>query len=197
MESGAELIYGLGALILMVSALAARRISLGETLRLGLAWIAIFAFLFAIFSFRPEIKLIWERVKSDWAGTANQNVVGNDLRLTRGDDGHFSVQARVNGKAVNFLVDSGATTTTISGDTANQIGLEIDRSAFPVILSTANGNSQAWRATLNNMRVENITISEHNILVSDTLGDINLLGMNFLDELNSWRVEGAYMILEP
>jgi aspartyl protease family protein len=197
MESSGELLYAIGGLVLVISALAARRLSFGETAKMILAWVAIFAVLIVIFSFRPEIKQIWNRVKADFSGSANQNVAGSTLRLTRGDDGHFSVLAHVNGQPVTFMVDSGATVTSISSDTASAIGLEVDRSAYPVILSTANGSTKAWRANIKSMRAGNISLNDHAIMVSDTLGDTNLLGMNFLDELQSWRVERDIMVLEP
>ena len=186
METGGSLIYALGAMALVVSALAARRLSFGESAKMILAWVAIFGVLFVIFSFRPEIKQIWERVTSDIAGTANQNVVGQNVQLTRGDDGHFSVQARVNGNPVTFLVDSGATVTSLSSETA-----------APVIVSTANGNAKAWRARIGEMKIETISVSDHPVSISDNLGDTNLLGMNFLDELSSWSVQGDVMTLEP
>ena len=197
METGGSLIYALGAMALVVSALAARRLLFGETAKMILAWVAIFGVLFVIFSFRPEIKQIWERVTSDIAGTANQNVVGQNVQLTRGDNGHFSVQARVNGNPVTFLVDSGATVTSLSSETAAEVGIEVDRSAFPVIVSTANGNAKAWRARIGEMKIETISVSDHPVSISDNLGDTNLLGMNFLDELSSWSVQGDVMTLEP
>jgi aspartyl protease family protein len=197
MESSGEILYGIGGLALVISALVARKLSLGEAAKMIFAWIAIFAVLFVIFSFRPEIKQIWDRVKSDFAGSANQNVAGSAVRLTRGDDGHFSVLAFVNGKPVTFMVDSGASVTSISSEVASEIGLEVDRSSYPVILSTANGSAKAWRANIKSIRVENITLNDHAIMVSDTLGNINLLGMNFLNELSSWRVERDTMVLEP
>ncbi len=197
MESSGEVLYAIVGLVLVVSALAARKISLGETAKMIFVWIAIFAVLFVIFSFRVEFKQVWSRVKSDFAGSANQTVSGSTVRLTRGDNGHFSALAYVNGKPVPFMVDSGASVTSISSDTASAIGLEVDRSSYPVIVSTANGSTKAWRANVKSIRVENITLNDHAIMVSDTLGDINLLGMNFLDELRSWRVERDTMVLEP
>jgi len=103
----------------------------------------------------------------------------------------------VNGNPVTFLVDSGATVTSLSSQTAAEIGIDVDRSAFPVIVSTANGNAKAWRAQISEMKVETISVRGHMVFISDNLGDTNLLGMNFLDELSSWRVQGDVMTLEP
>ncbi|MFC4292099.1 TIGR02281 family clan AA aspartic protease [Sphingorhabdus arenilitoris] len=197
METGGQILYAIGALSLVVMALVSRRISMGETLRMALGWIAIFAVLFVLFSFRSEFKQIWNRVTSDLAGTANQSVTGSTVEITRGDDGHFSLVAEINGRSVPFLIDSGATITTLSSESAQAAGVEFDRSDYPVIVSTANGRAKSWRATVGNMKVETISLDNLNVHVSDNLGEVNLLGMNFLDQLGSWRVQGDKMILEP
>ena len=147
-EDGSSLIWGVTMAVLLIGSLAARRLPLGQTLKMMLAWIAIFAGLFAVFSFRNEFGMIWDRVKADISGTANQQMAGNALKLTRGDDGHFQVQARVNGKAVNFLVDSGASVTSMSTEAADAVGLEYDRGSIPVLLETANGQTTAWRGKI-------------------------------------------------
>ena len=196
-EDGSSLIWGVVMAVLLLSSLAARRLPLGETLKMILAWVAIFAALFALFSFRSEFGIIWERVKADVAGTANQQLVGNTLKLKRGDGGHFSVLARINGKPVNFLVDSGASVTSVSTETADAAGIEYSRSSIPVMLETANGRAMAWRGEISEFDVGGIKTSDHFVLVGEALGDTNLLGMNFLDSLSRWKVEGNVMTLEP
>lgn len=196
-EDGTSLIWGVTMVVLLLGSLAARRLPLGQTLKMVLAWIAIFAGLFAVFSFRNEFGMIWDRMKADISGTANQQMVGNALKLTRGDDGHFRVQARVNGKSVNFMVDSGASITSMSTDAADLVGLEYDRDSIPVLIETANGRATAWRGTIGVFDVGGIKAEDHTVLIGEGLGDTNLLGMNFLDGLSSWRVEGNVMTLEP
>ncbi len=199
MNSGdsASLIWGVMMVILLISSLAARRLPFGQVAKMSLAWIAIFAGLFALFSFRNEFNFIWERVKSDIAGTANQKLVGKELRLVRDDNGHFNVRTKVNGQPVDFLVDTGATTTAMSIESARDAGVQVDISDIPMIVSTANGNAKSWRAKISNFDVAGIQIKDHNVLVGEGLRDINLLGMNFLNSLSSWKVEGNEMILKP
>jgi aspartyl protease family protein len=196
-EDGSSLIWGVTMAVLLIGSLAARRLPLGQTLKMMLAWIAIFAGLFAVFSFRNEFGMIWDRVKADISGTANQHMAGNALKLTRGDDGHFHVQARVNGKAVDFLVDSGASVTSMSTEAADAVGLEYDRGSIPVLLETANGKATAWRGKIASFDVGGIIAKDHTVFIGEGLGETNLLGMNFLDELSSWKVEGDVMTLEP
>jgi aspartyl protease family protein len=197
MENGPSLVWGIGALILVGSSLLARRLPLGQTVKMTLAWVGIFAAFFVVFSFRPEIKTIWERVKSDLGGTANQKAVGKSVQITRGDDGHFSVRALVNGTNVDFMIDSGATNTSINAETAASANIIVDESGFPVVLDTANGEAFAKRAIVKDLRIGDLILRDHDVFVSEAFGKTNVLGMNFLDSLKSWKVEGSTMTLEP
>jgi len=195
MEDGPSLIWGVICILLLVSSLAARRLSLGEVAKAALAWIAIFAALFAIFSFRFEFIGIWERVKADISGTAGQSISGEAIQLRRQDDGHYWLLVDINGKAVRFMVDSGATMTAINAITAKEVGVEAD--GYPIILSTANGRVAAKRGNVRSLVVGPHRIENHAVVVSESFGDVNLLGMNFLNSMQSWRVEANVMILQP
>jgi aspartyl protease family protein len=181
--------------LLLVSSLAARRLPLSYVAKAGLAWIAIFAALFAIFSFRFEFIGIWERVKADISGTAGQSISGEAIELRRQDDGHYWIMVDINGKPVRFMVDSGATMTAINATTARDAGIEAD--GYPIILSTANGRVAAKRANVQSLVLGPHRIENHPVVVSESFGDINLLGMNFLNSMQSWRVEANVMIIIP
>lgn len=195
MEDGPSLIWGVVCVLLLVSSLAARRLPLGYVAKAGLAWIAIFATLFAIFSFRFEFIGIWERVKADISGTAGQNVSGEAIELRRQDDGHYWLMVNINGKPVRFMVDSGATMTAINATTARESGVEAD--GYPVILGTANGRVAAKRANVRSLVIGPHRIENHPVVVSESFGDVNVLGMNFLNSMQSWRVEANMMVLRP
>jgi aspartyl protease family protein len=195
MEDGPSLIWGVVCILLLVSSLAARRLPLGYIAKAGLAWVAIFAALFAIFSFRFEFIGIWERVKADISGTGGQSVSSEAIELRRQDDGHYWLMVDINGKPVRFMVDSGATMTAINATTAMEAGVEAD--GYPVILSTANGRVAAKRANVRSLTVGPHRIENHPVVVSKRFGDVNLLGMNFLNSMQSWRVEANMMVLQP
>lgn len=196
-EDGPSLIWGVVCVILLISSLVARRMPLNQVAKMALAWVAIFSALFAIFSFRTEFQTIWERVKSDFAGTSNQSVNAQTIEITRRDDGHYWLQLEVNGKAVPFLIDSGATTTAINENTAIETSIDVDRSGYPVIISTANGRVTAKRGTIQTILIGPHRIEKHPVVVSESFGDTNVLGMNFLDGMKSWKVEGNVMTLQP
>lgn len=182
-------------LVLVGSSLIARRLPIGQTVRMALGWLAIFAVIFVGYSFRDELSGVFRRVSGElWAGQSQ--TTGGALRVPMSEDGHFWVSAEINGITTRFMVDSGATTTGLSTASAEATGLQVD-SGFPVMLETANGTARAQRARIDRMRVGPIRSEGLAVLVSPGLGDTNLLGMNFLSSLKSWRVENRALILEP
>lgn len=194
-SDSAQLIYALLLLMLLLGSLFARRLPMKQVARHGLLWVALFAAMFVLFSFREQFRAGWATITGEFSpGGTNR---GGVVRLRKDEDGHFSANVRMNGRDVRMLVDSGATTTSISSETAKSAGIDVDRSAFPVIVNTANGAAESYRARVQDLDVVGIKRSDFPIHVSDTLGDTDLLGMNFLSTLKSWRVEGNEMILEP
>jgi len=126
-----------------------------------------------------------------------QQVSGKELRIPMARDGHFWVRARVNGVERRLLIDSGATITALSVDTAEAAGLRPERSPLPVVLKTANGAVAAQTSTIGTLRIGNIVARHLPVVVSPSFGDTEVIGMNFLSKLKSWRVENNVLILEP
>jgi aspartyl protease family protein len=122
---------------------------------------------------------------------------GKAVRIRRDEDGHFNVTALVNGKGVRFLIDTGATTSTMSRAAAQDTGVLVPATGFDVLVETANGPAMMRRARIGELRIGGIGRNDLAILVSEDLGDVNLLGMNFLSSLSAWRVEGRELILVP
>lgn len=197
MGDSAGVIYGILLLVLVGSALFTRRIPMTQMVKMFLIWIGIFLILYILFSFRAEFSTVWERVKSDIAGTSNQSSNGQEIILTRKDDGHFWIRASVNNVPIDFLVDSGATGISMSTKDADEAGIDYDLGGIPVLMNTANGTSKSYRASIDLLKTEMAIYEDVNIFVSPTLGNINLLGMSYLNRLQSWRVSGNQMILQP
>lgn len=126
-----------------------------------------------------------------------QDVVGQDVRIRMAPDGHFWAHVTVNGVPRRMLIDSGATLTALSSGTAAAAGLKTDQQLFPVVLNTANGSITARTATLPELRLGDIVARDLPVVVSPAFGDTDVLGMNFLSMLKSWRVEGRDLVLEP
>ena len=196
MDDALQWIWGVGALVLVGSSLAARRLPVGQTIKMALAWVAIFAIMFVLFLFRDEGRGVWTRAAAELSGNAGQTV-GKTLRIKKSDDGHFWVRASVNGKSMHFLIDSGATVTTMTPQDASAAGLEPE-GAFPVMVETANGTVEAQRTKIDSLTVGPIVQKDAPAQIGGAaMGDTNLLGMSFLSSLKSWRVEEGTLVLEP
>ncbi len=130
-------------------------------------------------------------------GMPSQEVSGRETRIRMAPDGHFWITAEVGDVPLRFLVDTGATLTAIAPKAAAEAGIEPQPLRPPVMLNTANGATTAQLATIEELRVGNVTARNLDAVIAPGIGNVNVLGMNFLSRLASWRVEGRTLILVP
>lgn len=187
-------LYGL-VLLLPLSALLAQRLPIGQVAKMALAWIAIFALLLLIVGQRERLRPLWDDVAT-FIGGNEQTVTGETVRITMSDDGHFYATVKINGRTTRLLVDSGATTTALNARTAQAAGVTVSNQ-FGAGIETANGRVVARRGEIATMELGNIVARDLSVVVAEEFGDTNVLGMNFLSRLGSWRVEGRTLVLEP
>jgi aspartyl protease family protein len=185
--------YALGGALLLI--LIFNIPFLGRLIRalfsLGLLAFALFVLLQQA-PFEPGLARITDRL-----GLDNQEVHGGKVRIHMSPDGHFWARARINGVERRMLVDSGATITALSERTARLASVKRGATLFPLIMQTANGAVRADTGTIKRLTLGNITAKGLKVAISPALGDIDILGMNFLSQLASWRVEGRTLIMEP
>jgi aspartyl protease family protein len=114
--------------------------------------------------------------------------------LTADPRGHFVVDGQINGGAVRFLVDTGATTVALSSVDAKRLGIDY-RKGQPGLMGTANGATVAYRVKLDTVRVGDIVANnvEASVLEGDQI-PFALLGMSFLNRMEMKRV-GETMVL--
>jgi aspartyl protease family protein len=189
-DRGADLLlYGI-LLILPPAALIARRPPLGQTLKMALAWAGIFAVGLVVAS-------QWHRLGGITTMLNDQQISGTETRIRMAEDGHFWADVEIDGISRRMLIDSGATTTALSPATAAAAGLDLDESPFATVIETANGAVTARTATAHRVTIGTVTATDLGVVSSPAFGDTNVIGMNFLSRLASWRVEGGTLILTP
>lgn len=190
-------IYLVGCLILVGTGFAVRRVPLRHGLKMALAWICIFGAAFFAFSLRNDFRALGNRLLAEIrGGEAQQQGQGGTLRIRRADDGHFWADAAVNGESVRFLIDSGATMTTLTRDTARRAGVEPEGS-FGVMVDTANGPAVESRGTARTLTLGSIARSDFAVDISNGNNQLDVIGMNFLSSLHGWGVEGDTLVLRP
>ncbi|MFL6764945.1 MAG: TIGR02281 family clan AA aspartic protease [Sphingomicrobium sp.] len=186
-------IYAVG--VAVVITLLQRAPYIGRFIRFAFS-LGLLAFLIFIVlqqaPYQPELARFTEKI-----GLDDQQVAGKELRVRMSADGHFWVVASINGVKRRMLIDSGATVTAISESTAREARVDASTGLAPVVLQTANGAAPAQTGKVEEIRVGNIVARNLRIVTSPGLGDLDVLGMNFLSKLQSWRVEDRTLILVP
>ncbi|SFP38514.1 retropepsin-like aspartic protease family protein [Sphingomonas rubra] len=188
------LYLAIGAAILAIA--IARRIPVLRTLVSIAGWLVLAGLLVVVLgqreAFDPYLGGIAAALKLD-----GQEVVGGETRIRQSPDGHFWVRVSVGGVTQRMLVDSGATVTALSARTASRMGLRPSEGLVPVLLTTANGTIRAQTVTIPELRLGSIVAHDLSAVASPAFGEVNVIGMNFLSRLKSWRVEGRTLILVP
>jgi aspartyl protease family protein len=186
-------LYLLMAIMLVLGGLMTRREPIAKLLTIVLAWIAIFGAGFVLFTFRDNFGWLTQRLKAEAVGTPVQQ--GRETRIPMAIDGHFWVDAKVNGKDVKFLVDSGATMTTIDRETAAAAGVPLSERRDQFV-RTGNGIIRVSSSRADEIQVGDIVRRDVGVQIADN-DDLNVLGMNYLSSLSRWGVEGRWLVLVP
>ena len=184
-------VYILMAMMLVLGSLMARREPLAKLATMALAWIVIFAAGFVLFTFRDDFGYLAQRLKAEALGSPVSQ--GQETRIPMAIDGHFWVNATLNGRPVRFLVDSGATMTTIDRKTATNAGVRVAPRADEYV-RTGNGVIRVSSGRADEIVVGKIVRRDVVLQVAEN-DDLNVLGMNYLSSLDRWGVEGRWLIL--
>ncbi len=117
-------------------------------------------------------------------------------RISRNRQGHFVASAVLNGRAVDMLVDTGATLTALPETLAGDIGIFLKSSDFKYPVNTANGTIYGARAVIDGFRIGNIRLRNIDALVlkDRSLGE-PLLGMSVLNQLERFDMSGGTLVL--
>ena len=174
----------------------------GQALRDMLAWSLLGAALFAGYSYRERIVSFGHQVLGDLLPadsllrSDSQVDQERSVRIRKRPDGHFMVHTEANGVLMQRLVDTGASTVVLRPEDGRLLGFEVDQLRYVVPVQTANGTTYAASIRLSTLSVGRIKMNNVEALVAKrgTLRE-NLLGMSFLNRLNSYEFSGEYLTL--
>lgn len=124
---------------------------------------------------------------------------GRAVEVDVGRNGHFFIDARVNGSTVPFLIDTGASAVALSHEAGRDAGLDLSPEDYTVKVSTANGIIAAAPVMLDTIRYETIRLKNIRAFVmpKGALSGHSLLGNSFLSKLREFRVERGKLIMLP
>ncbi len=195
---------GLGIILaFLLTGVTGRGVRVGRTATAILAWGGIFVVLIAGYVSRDELTLLAGRVLGGIVPGIPVTRSGGDgsvesVSFTRARDGHFGVRATVNGKAVMFMVDTGASYVTLTNSVAASLGIDTNALRYEIPMQTANGVAYAAPATVDMLTIGPIERRKLNVVVAPPGAlDVSLLGMNFLDTLSGYAISGDRLTLTP
>jgi aspartyl protease family protein len=119
---------------------------------------------------------------------------GSRITVHESSGGHFMTAGQINGRAVQFLVDTGATSIAMSAQDAERAGIAY-KTGPAVQMSTANGVTQGWRIKLSSVRVGDVEVLDVDAVVVPQAMPFLLLGNSFLSRFQMRR-EGHLMTLD-
>jgi aspartyl protease family protein len=166
------------------------REKLSKALEAVLFWAVVGLLLVVGYTYRFELREAADRVIAELM-PGHVAGHGRDAEVVRGRSGDFAVAARINGARVPMVLDTGASSVVLTQEAAKAAGLPIEVLDYSVNVDTANGRTRAAPITLDRLAVGGLTERAVPALVVQR-GQLknNLLGMSFLNRLESWEVRG-------
>ena len=208
-----NLVYLLMAGVLVGSGVFARgEGSVGQTLKNAALWLGIAVGFVGLYAYRGEISGVWGRISGelrpamavavdeppfDAASGVVARPLGGAAALRKADDGHFWAEATVNGSAVRFMVDTGASTVALTALDARRAGIPEGSLTFNIPVNTANGQTFAAGVRLDAVSIGNVRLENVDAVVLREGLSTSLLGMSFLGRLSKVEATPETLILRP
>jgi clan AA aspartic protease (TIGR02281 family) len=139
---------------------------------------------------------IEDDVTGSISGKQHALATAREVQIGRGHGGQFGVQVSINGVTTPMVIDTGASSVVLTYETAKAAGLPLELLDYDVDLETASGHTRGARLTLDRLAIGKLV--EHSVpalVVPQGQLKSNLLGMSFLDRLESWEVRADRLVL--
>jgi len=161
-----------------------------QALEIMLFWAVVGLMLVVGYSYRFELRDVGDRVIAELM-PGHVAGRGRDVQVVRGKSGDFAVGAHINGARVPMVLDTGASSVVLTQEAAKAAGLPIEVLDYSINVDTANGHTRAAPITIDRIAVGGLIERAVPALVVQR-GQLknNLLGMSFLNRLESWEVRG-------
>ena len=187
--------YVLLATMVGSAVLLGRKIGLKTALRNALSWIAIALVLILGYSFRHDIVAVKDRILAELLPHRAVEIAPGTVAIRAGSGRHFRIEATVDGVAIRFLIDTGASEIVLRPADARRLGYDLDRLRFSRIYRTANGTVRGAPVTLGEVTVGPIRLANVAASVNGVPMNQSLLGMSFLNRLSAYEVRGGVLTL--
>lgn len=167
-----------------------------EALKAAVLWVTIALGLIVLYTYRAELRSVSERVMAELIpGRAVSRGV-HIVEIVRGRNGDFQVAAQINGVRIALILDTGASSVVLTQEAAKAVGLPLEVLVYDINVDTANGRTRAASVTLDRVGVGDVIERAVPAMIAQP-GQLrtSLLGMSFLNRLESWEVRGDKLVL--
>jgi aspartyl protease family protein len=201
-DDSLRLVYLSVLLVMLIGSIGLGRTRAAAKFRYLGVWLLIAVGLVAIYAYRAPVLELAAPVLRELRPSRVVEAVGaegeRELVVRRASDGHFRVDADVNGVPVRFLIDTGASTTVLTQADARRVGIDPATLTFDRAVQTANGLAFFARAFLTSFSIGPYHLASVPVGVMPAGAlDTSLLGMSTINRFSSWRIDGDQMVLVP
>jgi aspartyl protease family protein len=196
-EQTGQLVPLLLILIFIAAGAFTRRRKLGEMVGNVAVWAGLFVLALVGYAYRDDLGGMAARVFGELLpGVATVDAERGTATFRAGRDGHFQLNAEVNGTEVRTIFDTGASAVVLTAADAERAGIDVDALRFDVPVSTANGTGRAAVVRLDRIEVGGITRTDIRAFVAERGAlEASLLGMSFLETLTRYSVSSSSLEL--
>jgi aspartyl protease family protein len=161
-----------------------------KALQALLFWLLLALVIGLGYTYRFELRTVYDRLMAELV-PGRAATAGRVVEIARGRVGEFNVTTQVNGGTIPMVLDTGASAVVLTQEAAKAAGLPLEVLNYNVIVDTANGRTRAASVTLDRIGVGGLIERSVPALIAQP-GQLrtSLLGMSFLNRLESWEVRG-------
>ena len=167
----------------------------GSRWRQGGVWAGVIVLLILAYSFRFELGQLGDRVVGELLPYAAVTTEAGAIRLRAQRDGHYYIDAMVEGRKIRFLVDTGASIVVLSPDDANRLGIKLTPANFSRRMRTANGIVRGAPVVIRALDLGTIHLSNVSAVINEAAMAHSLLGVSALEKLSSYEVRDGTLTL--
>ena len=184
-------------LVVLSASLFSRRYKFGELVSNLVVWVGIVGVLLVGYTYRDDLTGVASRVFGELLpGQAVVDPATSTVSFRSGLNGHFQINALVDGTEIRTVFDTGASAVVLTNADAKKVGIDINALQYNVAVSTANGTGRAAQVTLSRLEVGTIERRKVRAFVAEAGAlDTSLLGMSFLGTLSRYAVSGSSLEL--
>lgn len=172
-----------------------QRAKIRQTVKHALIWFGIFLGVTLMHTYRFELIQVKDRVLANLFPGRSFDKKPGMMNFPISSDGHFYIQAQVNGMAVRFLADTGASDIVLTPDAAKRLGFDPEQLSFDRIYQTANGMGRGASIQLAEMKIGELRLENVRASVNESPMSASLLGMSFFNRLKAYNVKNGILTL--